>query len=316
MEDVMHINRRELIIAGAAGTIAVGTIWCRKSRPTTQLSVLFSGLIGMVPNTGGTAFLLVDGAATLNKEHHPRLLAPIGVISSGIRPTGNDPRDGRPFWDLKNHQVTLTSGANTGTSRADDIRGPDEVEKPKQNSTSHRNVTWVVNMSRIPAAGTGQINPACLAPDPRTAKVASRVQFKDGQVAARFEPPFHGVVWQIGETPSNPFRQALAELTIDKITTSGPVVFRLEPFPSGPDQDIILAPSTGAKLELEIANLTESEHCMSASEGNNLAHFAAFYQLLAVPPSSPPPIPSCQDGNCPGCPSNEVVYCPPADYNP
>jgi hypothetical protein len=321
----MNVSRREFILVGAAGAIGAGTAGCSKDQPagtpegsqpaaraTTRLSVLISGLVGVVSN-GPTDLLLIDGDMTLQSPHAPRLFAPTtAVAADSTSPSGTTGT--RSFWDLKYHRVTLISGATTGTTRVTGVRGPNE--QTPANPNSERDVSWLAQMSKIPGAGAGRINPQCLADDPRAARVASRVRFTGGEVAARFKPPFHQVVWQIGQSgASNPFKQALGELTLSQTIPADRVVFRLEPFDPGPSKDIVLAPSTGVNLEVEVANLPGHVDCSSASEANNLAHFAAFYELLAEPASAKP-IPSCQS-NCPSCPAaGEIVYCPPADYAP
>lgn len=321
----MHVSRREFMLVGAAGAIAAGTPGCSRDQPaagtpggsepvaraTTRLSVLVSGLVGIVSN-GPTDLLLVDGDMTLQSPHVPRLFAPSAAVAAdSTPPSGTD--GARSFWDLRHYRVTLTSGATTGTTRVTGYRGPNE--QTPANPNSQRDVSWLAQMSKIPGAGAGRINPQCLADDPAPAKVASRVRFTGGELAARFTPPFHQVVWQIGSTGANPFTQALGEVTLSQTIPADRVVFRLEPFSPGPSKDIVLAPSTGVNLEVEVANRPGSVTCNSASEANNLAHFAAFYQLLADPATATP-IPSCYS-NCPGCPAaGEVVYCPPADFQP
>jgi hypothetical protein len=315
----MRISRREFIVAGAAGAIVGGTVGCsrcRGTRPNTRLSVLVSGLVGMVTTEGHTDLLLVDGDMTMSGAHAPRLYAPTASTASGSIPASGAVGD-RSFWDLKNHHVTLASGATSGTTRITGLRRPEETEKPTD-SSSHKDVTWVAQMARIPAAGSGRINPQCLANDPRQAKVASRVRFTGGEVAAKFKPPFHQVVWQFGPAGSeNLFKQALAEVTLSEEIPTDRIVFRLEPFEEGAAREIVLSPSTGVNLEIELANLpTTPVVCNTSADARNLTHFAAFYQLLASAPSSTP-VPSCEGANCPGCPhEGEVVYCPPTEYQP
>jgi hypothetical protein len=311
-----NISRRDFIIAGTAGAIAAGAVGCKDTPkvtdtpPSVRLSVLMTGLIGMVSNNGGTDFVLVDGDATLNIPHYARLLAPTGTISTGgIPPTGNH-KDGRPFWDLKNHLMTLTSGVNTGTTKVCGLRGPGEDVPSSPNK--HRDVSWLAQMAKIPGAASGRIKTECLAADPpASAKVASRVRFNGGEIAARFKPPYHQVVFQIGT--ANPFKQALGEVTYSQTIESGDVRFQLRRFGTTEQNNIVLAPSTGVKLELEITNAPEPIDCKNPSQVNNLHHFVAFYELLD-PAATDKPIPACQS-NCPGCPSEpEVVYCPPAEY--
>ena len=325
----MSMNRREFIIVGGAGTIgALGTIGCRNggsapasqgvTTPETHLTVLFDGLIAMVTSNSGTDFVMVDGDATGMGTHAPRLVAPQGSVGAGSLPPAGSTPDGKVFWDLKNHRLTL-SGPTGGTTRAGG-RQSDEVEKPNPNTpNSHKDVSWVAQMAKIPAAGSGKINPVCLADDPRPAKVASRVRFNGGDISSKFSPKFLKTVWQIGPagTPP-PFKQALSELSIFSRIPPGPVSFRLDPFDSGLPRpaDIKLVPTNGVNLEIEIANLPSPPvGCTSSQETANLAHFAAYYQLLATPSTSSP-IPSCTGlPNCPICPaSGEIIYCPPAEF--
>ena len=325
----MSINRREFIIVGGVGTIgAIGTIGCGNGNPTppvdpattpkaqTHLTVKFSGLIGMVSQTSGTDFVLVDGSATLNEPHVPRLLAPQGSVGTGSLPPTGTHADGRVFWDLKNQRVTLTSGADTGTTKAPGRDPVDEVEKPKS-PNSHRDASWVAQMSKIPAAGTGKINPVCLANDPREAKVASRVRFNGGEIFSRFKPAHDQFVWQIGaDGPPKPFRQALSELSILQKIPLDHVNFKLEAFDGGTQPDIVLIPTTGVTLDIEVENLPSTAvPCTNPADGNNLQHFKAYYQLLD-PPLATGPIPSCST-NCPNCPSaGDFIFCPPAEYQP
>ena len=321
----MAITRRELLTVGLVGGLSGAGLaslvcWLPMSRvrrwmARTHLSVKVTGLIGMAQRNGGTELLLVDGDQTLNEPHLPRLLAPAeAVFEESTPPSGVD--GDRVFWSLANQRATLISGASGGTTKVTGLRNPDEVLRPRADGGSHRDVTWIARMSKIPAAGGGAVNPKCFDDNPKSAKVASRVRFNGGSVEGRFKHPFHQVVWQIGDsgTTPEPFKQALGELRVSQTIPSERVVFRLEPFDGAPSSDIVLIRTDSVNLEVEIANLPRQVVCTSSSHANNLAHFVAFYELLATPPTSKP-VPSCQT-NCPGCGhQGEPIYCPPADYD-
>jgi hypothetical protein len=324
----MPINRREFIIVGGVGTIGGLTIGCADQSqppspdtggaPQTRLTVAFKGLVAMVTPNTGTDFVMPDGDKILGAPHVPRLVAPSGSEHSSSLPHSGTTKDGDLFWDLRNYRVTLTSGETTGTTRAGGRDHATEVDKP--NSTnSHRDVSWVAPMSKIPAAGTGKINPVCLADDPRPAYVSSRVRFNAGEIASRFRPQLDQVVWWFGpDGPPDPFKQALSELTIYQVIKGGQVNFQLEPFGSSlpKPKDIVLVPTTGVNLEIQITNAPPVDTgCKNSIETGTLDHFKVYYQLLETPTSTGP-IPRCVGKpNCPQCLAlTEVIYCPPAEF--
>lgn len=320
----MHISRREFIVVTATGA---GSLACTSSpggsaggsQPgalaSTKLSVVVSGLVGLVKAKEAAHLLLLDGQQTQMGLHLARLSLDAGSVAPGsVPPSGTE--NGKSFWNLANHQLTLMSGDTSGPQPGKG-RGPSETEKPA-NPASHKDVTWLARMSKIPGVGSGSVNPLCLAADPRSAKVASRVRFNGGAVDARFKPPFHQVVFEFGDAGSpNLFKQAIAELSLAQTIPSDRVIFRLQSFDNpGSAQDIVLLPESGGKLEVVVANLPSPPlMCTNPADGNVLTHFAAFYQLLAQQPPTPH-VPTCRGANCPGCPAGgEVVYCPPADYD-
>ena len=171
----------------------------------------------------------------------------------------------------------------------------------------------------IPAAGTGTESILSVSPTIRVPRrLATRVEVHRRRGCRQVQAPFPPGVWQMGPTGTpNLFKQALAELTLSQDIPSDRVVFRLEPFESGPAKEIVLAPAAGHKLEVEVANLpTTPVVCKTSSDANNLTHFAAFYQLLASPPATAP-VPASVRANCPGCAhEGEIIYCPPVEYQP
>jgi hypothetical protein len=321
----MHISRREFIVVTATGA---GSLACTPStggsaggsqpgnRASTELSVLVSGLVGLAFRKEAAHLLLLDGEKTDTGLHVARFSVRVGSVAPASAPPSGT-QDGKPFWNLANHQLTLVSGVTTGPTRAGGRDPKKEVEIP-YSPASHKDATWLARMSKIPGVGSGSVNPLCLADDPSPAKVASRVSFNGGEVAARFKPPFHQIVFEFGPTGSpNLFRQALGELSVSQTISSDTVVFRLQRFDrSGNPQDIVLTPTSGGELEVAVENKPSPEPpCDKHETGNVLTHFLAFYQLLAEPPATPLP-PTCRAKNCRGCPSStEVVYCPPADYD-
>jgi hypothetical protein len=312
----MQVNRREFIILGVAGAVA----GCYKGTETSvlagpRLRIDFVGLCGVVVNGSPAKMevLLVDGVQTLGAEHEhfPRLFAPKQrVADESTPPTGT--QGNLAFWDLKDHRVRLVSEA-TGVTRVTGHRDP--AHKKPQTTEEQDDVSWVAGMARIAAAGSGQINPACLADDPRPGKVAASARFNSGEMTSRFRPPFHEVAFRVaagGE--SNPFEQALGELHLSQ-PLSDTVTFALEPFAGGAVRQIILRPQ-GNNLDVQIKNLPAQVKCTTDEEVRTLSHFAAFYQLLATPSSSSP-VPVCADTPCQlRCVGHEdePIYCPPTEF--
>lgn len=330
----MRMNRREFIVLGVAG-MAVG---CGKesssaaapppatassSQPAaaaqTKLDIKFVGLCGMAV-TGTPSkldVLFVDGVQTLGAghEHFPRLYAPTASIATGSTPaTGTDPKDpSMSYWDLKDHRLRLTSGATTGVTRWTGHRNP--ANKKPSTAAEQEDISWVAGMANIAAAGSGKINPQCLADDPRPGKVAGSARFTSGYVKSRFKPPYHQVIFQITSPGvTTPYEQALGQLLLSDTLASGPVSFTLDPFGGGTSRQIVLNP-TGANLDVTIKNLPDTVSCTSTSDVQTLSHFAAFYQLLATASSSAPvPVcaPPCQLTCDPQ--EDEPIYCPPTEY--
>jgi hypothetical protein len=320
----MHISRREFIVVSATGAVSLASTACNggdggsttgPAGPTT-LSVLVSGLVGTVSNNAATHLMLLDGVKTQVGPHAARLSVPAASVAPGSFPP-SETKDGRSFWNLADYQLTLVSGDQNGPKRVTGLRRPGEEHKPTD-VYSHKDVTWMAQMSKIPDVVSGRIKTECLAPDPRPAKVASRVRFNGGEVTARFRQPFHQVIFEFGPQGSPTlFKQTLAELSLSQTIPPGQVTFRLAKFDDpASTQDIVLVPSSGGDLEVVVENKPSPEHkCTSHQETSTLTHFAAFYQLLEQEPATKH-IPTCRETNCPQCPSQtEVVYCPPADYD-
>jgi hypothetical protein len=313
----MQVNRREFIILGVAGAVA----GCNKGTETSRLAgprlgIGFVGLCGVVVNGSPATMevLLVDGVQTLGEghEHVPRLYAPKQrVAQESTPPAGNE--GSLAFWELKDHRVRLVSSDTTGVIRVTGHRDP--AHKKPTSETEQDDVSWVAGMARIAAAGSGKINPACLADDPRPGKVAASARFNAGEMTSRFRPPFHEVAFRVAaDGESNPFEQALGELHLSH-QLSDTVTFALEPFAGGTVRQIILRPQ-GNNLDVQIKNLPAQVKCTTDEEVRTLSHFAAFYQLLATPSSSSP-VPVCADTPCQlRCVGHEdePIYCPPTEF--
>ena len=316
----MQVNRREFIVLGVAGAV----VGCHKEPRLagTQLGIDFVGLCGAVVNGSPSRLdvLLVDGQQTLGAPHFPRLFAPAqSVAPESTPPTGTDPdHPNLAFWDLKDHRIRLTSGETSGVTRITGHRDPSH--KMPSTTTEQDDVSWLAGMARIAAAGSGKINPPCLADDPRPGKVAASVRFNAGEMKARFRPPFHQVMFRVSSPGAPaPFEQALGELHLSQRLPSDTVSFALEPFAGGATRQIVLK-ATGGNMDVLIKNLPSHVKCATDADVQTLTHFGAFYQLLAPPSQAAGgPVPVCAQ---PGCQlrcvghEDEPIYCPPTEFEP
>jgi hypothetical protein len=340
----MNVNRRKFIFTGMAGL--AGSAGCyspRESQPTTSspggpqsraernLVLHFSGLYGFVFNGSPMALdvLLIDTDQTSLKghPHFARLRTDRANIHSGnsTKETGEQKisfKEILPFWDLKRHRVTIESaGALPPLSKISNRRRDLQSKKPGEDPEVQADTFWLPSMDRIVGAGKGRINPACLSPDPTSAKIASRLHFTGGVASARFQAPFQDVVWQIARPgESAPIEQAFGELRFSIPLSSDAVTFNLEPFGGGPTKRVMFqAKSTGDTI-LEILNEPEPRNCKDNSEVRELKHFQTFYELLAPPnQSTAGPFPICPDATCRvSCAPAEsrTVYCPGTEYGP
>jgi hypothetical protein len=314
----MEVNRREFIILGAAGAVAAcGSKTASLTSAGSGLSIDFVGLCGVVVSGSPSKLevLLVDGVQTLGAghEHFPRFWAPSNRVAAESTPPSGTEKE-FSFWDLKDHRIRLTSGDTTGVTRVTGVRNPSH-KKPDPNEQD--DVSWVAGMARIAAAGSGTINPVCLADDPRPGKIAASARFTGGKLKARFTAPFHQVSWRVSSPGEpTPFEQALGELGLSQPLSSGTVTFALEPFGGGAARQIVLHPQ-GNNLDVKIKNLPKEVKCSKDEDAQKLLHFAAFYQLLATPSSSSP-VPICADTpcqvHCKGPQEDEPIYCPPTEF--
>jgi hypothetical protein len=325
----MELNRRQFIVTSAL--VAAGGLGCRKRR---HLTLEFRGLCAIVFSDTPPAMdvLLVDGEKTSNPgiPHLARLLAAPDIWVSGesLEPTGKDEGSEKQFWDLKNHRVTLAVEGLPPLTKVTGQRDP-KTNAPGDDVQSQADISWLASMSKIPGGGEGRINPQCLAPDPRPAKIASGLRFTSGEASAHFKEPKYGnVIWRISSPGAPPLEQALAELRLIVAIPSEKVIFNLEPFNGDPPKRIVLKPKSDV-IAVGISNAPDPKHveCKEPKHARELTHFSAFYQLLA-PPLATGPVPICVEPctlTCPpppppnqreGSGQAEIVFCPPAVYRP
>ena len=83
----MHISRREFIVVSATGTVTLASTACGgsnrtpRSEATTRLSVVVSGLVGMVSPNEATHLILLDGEKTGIGKHSARLSVAAGNVA-------------------------------------------------------------------------------------------------------------------------------------------------------------------------------------------------------------------------------------------
>ena len=348
----MSVNRRDFIVggvgavAGAAGarmflgpSTTEGSEGVPKPSGGTQplartLTLDFSGLYAFVFNRTPLALdvLLVDSDQTSFKvpAHRARVRTdPAHVHSSNPTPKTGDEKvtvfRTVPFWDLKGHRVTIQAAGAPPLTKISGLRDPNnpapENKRPGPNLALQKDVSWLPAMERIVGPGKASINPACLAPNPSAAKIASRLHLTVGEASARFRPPFQDVVWQVAQPGASPVvEQAFGELRLTLPVTTDVVTLNLEPFDGGATKQVVLhAKPTGDTL-VEIVNEPAPDKCTGNAHVRKLDHFQVFYELLdPANAATTGPVPVCPDATCPiSCnpADTENVYCPGTEFPP
>ena len=325
----MNVNRREFIVAGVVGiTAGAGCGGPEPAAPASspgssppaapapaqgpaarKLILDFSGLYGFLfSSTSPLALdvLMIDAAQTSLKSGPPHF-ARLRTVRENIHSSNPTKETGtqkmsaletRPFWDLKGHRLTIATTGLPPLTKVQSQRGP-QTRAPGQDATAQTDLSWLPSMERIVGPGKGRINPACLAPDPSSAKIASRLHFTAGEVSARFRAPFHEVVWRIASPGAEaPIEQAIGELRLTVPVTSETVTFNLEPFAGGPSKQVVLQMKPTGDTLVELIDEPESFTCADA-DLRKIDHFQAYYELLAPPNASATgPVPTCPDATC------------------
>jgi len=309
---------------GTAGARAVGT-------GPIALTVKFTGLCGLI-RTGtpfGLDVLMIDGDATLQQEHHPRLVVDPKYVDAGSTTAPAQTLtdgDGNTFkyWDLKGYQVTQAS-ASAGTGQVDETRGLRRPGSKLPSTSEEPDVTWMPELKLLTPTGKARLNPECLFPDPRSAKVASRIRFNSGTLASRFDMghiDYKATTFNFLPAPSTPVEQALGEGKLTDQIASDRVTFVLQPFTGGGGSKlIVLKASNSSAGPVEVILRNSYDHqCRDDSEVRKLAHFSAYYDLL-IPEDQPAmaqrPIPNASGSNLPNCPhEDEYIRCPGSGYDP
>jgi len=331
----MRIDRREFIVTLGPTTLAACGDKGTGSPPATAgsgggggaaaggppVTLDFRGLIAVVrPSTSSDPLnvLLVDGTGTIGQQHDPKLAiekAKVASPASGTLPDMIVNGKNYMMFDLKGAELTF----NSTTSGISLISNHRAAGHQKPDPGEEDDISWMPEMSKIPGVGTGKINPACLATDPRTAYVAARVRITGGQLRSRFDNIWKDRIFQFKNGPST-YVQALGMGQIS-VPCSQPATLKIAKFDGSSTVTITLTPGAqDAVVYNEPAALPAT--CNPTDDFNHLQHFAAFYKL--VDPATPPtatPIPECTSANCPVCPSNkqighqsDFIYCPPAQF--
>jgi hypothetical protein len=339
------ISRREFIVAGAGSALL--TAGCNSSGNGTApassnvvsptqgagpiaLTVTITGLCGLI-RTGtpfGLDVLLIDGEATLGQKHFPRLYAAPNLVDTAmttVPPQDFTDPDGNKFnyWDLKGFQTTLSSSGGTAINPVTGVRPPGAKLPPT--TSAEEDVSWMPEMTKLTPTGRARINPQCLYPDPRPAKVAGRVRFNAGKLMSRFNRghiDFSKITFNFLPAPASAvYEQALGEAQLTDSITANRIVFDLHPFAGGGgSKQIVLKAASGGAGPVDVLLRNSFDHaCASDQDVRTLSHFSAYYDLLlaADQPATPAqrPIPNASGTNLPNCfHEDEFVRCPHGTY--
>ena len=338
-------NRREFVVAGVSSAIAAAgcSRWWGAPAPNNgvtnipgtgpiALSVKFTGLCGLI-RTGtpfGLDVLLIDGDATLHQPHNPRLwIEPKYLDAQATTAVTQNFTDGDGnkfnYWDLKGYQVTLAS-PSVMSAQVDEVTGKRPLSDKLPTTTNEEaDVSWMPELKRLTPTGKARLNPECLFPDPRPAKVASRVRFNTGALTSRFNRgriDFSKITFNFTPAPPSPVDQALGEAQLTDQIAADRVTFVLQPFAGGGGAKLIVLQAPGGSAgPVEVVLRNSYDHqCTTDDDVRKLMHFSAYYDLL-VPEDQPPmamrPIPVASGTNLPNCPhEDEYIRCPGSRYDP
>ena len=270
---------------------------------------------------------MIDGDATLGQTHLPRLMVAPNLVDAATTADTKDftDPDGNTFkyWDLKGFQLTLSSpGTSSVTKVVTGLRGPGD--KLPATTGAEPDISWMPDMTKLTPTGRARINPQCMYPDPRVAKVAARARFNAGKLMSRFNRgriDFSKVTFNFLPAPAAPYEQALGEAQLADSIASNRVVFDLHPFAGGAgSKQIVLKAVSGGAGPVDVLLRNSFDHqCTLDDEVRKLTHFSAYYDLL-IPDDQPAsatarPIPNASGANLPKCPhEDEFVRCPHGGY--
>jgi len=266
---------------------------------------------------------MIDGDATLGQTHYPQLRVFANLVDTTATTapaTDESDANGNAFkvFDVKGHQVTLTSNGSSTVTRKTGLRpGNDKLPTP----ATKLDVTWMPEMQKLTPTGHAKVNAQCLAADPTSAKVAARVRIQGGELTSRFPSAgndFSTITFNFTPQPATRYEQALGEGQLADQITGDRVVFSLEPFSGGSSKLIVLKADGANNLTVGLRNAANHQ-CSSLSEVRNLTHFAAYYELLdgadkpataarAIPVASGTTLPTCKS-------EDEFIHCPNGTYD-
>ncbi len=202
----MHISRREFIVVSATGTVTLASTACGGSNRAASADPLARapGCRWSSPGSweGVHQRSHAPDPARRRQDGDGQTCGATLVAAGNVAPAGSAPSEtqgGRVVLESREPSAHSDVWRHHGHEERDGPAWTRGRNKNPRNPASHKDVTWVADMSRIPGAGSGRINPQCLEANPTVAKVASRVRFNGGEVAARFRPPFHQVVFEFGD---------------------------------------------------------------------------------------------------------------------
>ena len=242
----------------------------------------------------------------------------------------DNPNDKTVFWDLTGCNVTVSASRTTKLASARTLAKRLSQEKTA-NVFTRGDVSWIPDLSRVTPTGKAKINPACLASDPRPAKVAARITVRGGELSAIFRNTivdYGEVLYRFEPQPvKGAYEQALGAARLARQIAGPSVTFTAQKFDgSGAPRKVVLrAPayssmSSSGPLEVGLTNEPDAAACTNPASVAQLDHFRAYYDLLDARdrPVDKFPIPHLTGNVKPPCGPqlSEVVWCPPGGAQP
>jgi hypothetical protein len=286
--------------------------------------ILFSGLIGLVPNQNGTELtvLLVNADHTYHTsdgthlDHHkPLLLARAGGCS-GTCPTDDDAIakfiypdlayaarldalglavDGGAAWMLNNSEISVLKGdTNDAALPALDIVRNARGSAIVPATTSEReDYSWVVDLKQIcPAC---DLDSSVHDAEPPPGLIAARLKLNSGRVFTYSVARDDGKVKPVqfkrlsGQGSASSYSQAVATWVAADIEVSGDSIQIVdEKFDGSSSRSMTLTPDENGLVEIAMLNLPTFAPPPAArvtSPGIG-KHFERYYDLVDTPPSS------------------------------